>query len=101
MRSSFPSTCIIINNNDAATTANYTPSLHDALPISNHSSDQHEWFKRAIAEGPGSPLRERYYFRPGKGENGEDRKSTRLNSSHVKISSAVFCLIKKKYTNTY
>ncbi|MFJ9668277.1 alpha-amylase family glycosyl hydrolase [Streptomyces sp. NPDC101219] len=39
--------------------------------VPNHSSDQHEWFKRAIAEGPGSPLRERYYFRPGKGENGE------------------------------
>src|SRR5690606_20437710 len=29
-----------------------------------------------------------------------DRKSTRLNSSHVKISYAVFCLKKKKYTNT-
>ncbi|MFJ9866228.1 glycoside hydrolase family 13 protein [Streptomyces sp. NPDC101165] len=39
--------------------------------VPNHSSDQHEWFKRALAEGPGSPLRERYHFRPGKGENGE------------------------------
>src|SRR5690606_41288901 len=29
-------------------------------------------------------------------ETGEDRKSTRLNSSHVKISYAVFCLKKKK-----
>src|SRR5690606_40925040 len=29
-------------------------------------------------------------------ENGADRKSTRLNSSHVKISYAVFCLKKKK-----
>src|SRR6266511_4878874 len=29
-------------------------------------------------------------------EDGEDRKSTRLNSSHVKISYAVFCLKKKK-----
>src|SRR5699024_12812075 len=29
---------------------------------------------------------------------GEDRKSTRLNSSHVSISYAVFCLKKKKYT---
>src|SRR5690606_42102934 len=28
-----------------------------------------------------------------------DRKSTRLNSSHVKISYAVFCLKKKKYSN--
>ena len=39
--------------------------------VPNHSSDQHEWFKRALAEGPGSPLRERYHFRPGKGVSGE------------------------------
>ncbi|MER0445261.1 glycoside hydrolase family 13 protein [Streptomyces sp. Edi4] len=38
--------------------------------VPNHSSDQHEWFKRALAEGPGSPLRARYHFRPGKGEDG-------------------------------
>src|SRR5690554_7709932 len=30
---------------------------------------------------------------------GQDRKSTRLNSSHVRISYAVFCLKKKKYTS--
>ncbi|MEU9138321.1 glycoside hydrolase family 13 protein [Streptomyces sp. NPDC048404] len=39
--------------------------------VPNHSSDQHEWFKRALREGPGSSLRDRYHFRPGKGENGE------------------------------
>jgi alpha-glucosidase len=39
--------------------------------VPNHSSDQHEWFKRALAEGPGSPLRERYHFRAGKGADGE------------------------------
>ncbi|WP_255950910.1 glycoside hydrolase family 13 protein [Streptomyces odontomachi] len=39
--------------------------------VPNHSSDQHEWFKQAVAEGPGSPLRGRYHFRPGKGEKGE------------------------------
>ncbi|MFJ1790119.1 glycoside hydrolase family 13 protein [Kitasatospora griseola] len=39
--------------------------------VPNHSSDKHEWFQRALREGPGSPLRERYHFRPGKGENGE------------------------------
>ncbi|MEX3107162.1 MULTISPECIES: glycoside hydrolase family 13 protein [unclassified Streptomyces] len=39
--------------------------------VPNHSSDQHEWFKRAVEEGPGSPLRERYHFRPGKGADGE------------------------------
>ncbi|TWG01067.1 glycoside hydrolase family 13 protein [Kitasatospora viridis] len=39
--------------------------------VPNHSSDQHEWFQRALREGPASPLRERYHFRPGKGEDGE------------------------------
>ncbi|MFD0257727.1 glycoside hydrolase family 13 protein [Kitasatospora indigofera] len=39
--------------------------------VPNHSSDAHEWFQRALREGPGSALRERYHFRPGKGENGE------------------------------
>ncbi|MGW8060979.1 glycoside hydrolase family 13 protein [Streptomyces ziwulingensis] len=39
--------------------------------VPNHSSDQHEWFKRALAEGPGSPSRDRYHFRPGKGAAGE------------------------------
>ncbi|MGW2401238.1 glycoside hydrolase family 13 protein [Kitasatospora sp. NPDC001664] len=39
--------------------------------VPNHSSDQHEWFQRALREGPGSPLRDRYHFKPGKGEGGE------------------------------
>ncbi|GAA2835851.1 glycoside hydrolase family 13 protein [Kitasatospora paracochleata] len=39
--------------------------------VPNHSSDQHEWFQRALREGPGSPLRDRYHFRAGKGESGE------------------------------
>jgi alpha-glucosidase len=39
--------------------------------VPNHSSDQHEWFRRALAEGPGSPFRDRYHFRPGKGADGE------------------------------
>ncbi|MEZ7004186.1 glycoside hydrolase family 13 protein [Streptomyces sp. AD55] len=39
--------------------------------VPNHSSDQHDWFRQAVAEGPGSPLRERYHFRPGKGADGE------------------------------
>ncbi|MGE7388360.1 glycoside hydrolase family 13 protein [Streptomyces sp. NPDC004126] len=39
--------------------------------VPNHSSDRHEWFQQALREGPGSPLRERYHFRPGKGEDGE------------------------------
>ncbi|MFF8644020.1 glycoside hydrolase family 13 protein [Streptomyces sp. NPDC015345] len=39
--------------------------------VPNHSSDRHDWFRRALREGPGSPLRERYHFRPGKGADGE------------------------------
>ncbi|MFF1479529.1 glycoside hydrolase family 13 protein [Streptomyces sp. NPDC058301] len=39
--------------------------------VPNHSSDQHEWFKRALREGPGSALRSRYHFRPGRGDDGE------------------------------
>src|SRR5436305_11971645 len=37
---------------------------------------------------------------PATSEKGTDRKSTRLNSSHVRISYAVFCLKKKKKKNT-
>lgn len=44
-------------------------TIVDLVP--NHSSDQHAWFRQALAEGPGSPLRERYHFRPGKGDDGE------------------------------
>src|SRR3712207_7944570 len=36
---------------------------------------------------------------PGEAGLGQDRKSTRLNSSHVNISYAVFCLKKKKQEN--
>jgi alpha-glucosidase len=39
--------------------------------VPNHSSDQHRWFQAALAAGPGSPERERYVFRPGRGEHGE------------------------------
>ncbi|MFE9565106.1 glycoside hydrolase family 13 protein [Streptomyces sp. NPDC006487] len=38
--------------------------------VPNHCSDQHEWFKQALREGPGSPLRERFHFRPGRGDGG-------------------------------
>ncbi|MFG2528908.1 glycoside hydrolase family 13 protein [Streptomyces sp. NPDC048516] len=40
--------------------------------VPNHCSDQHEWFRRGLAEGPGSVLRERFHFRKGRGENGEE-----------------------------
>ena len=39
--------------------------------VPNHSSDQHEWFKAALAAKPGSKERARYIFRDGRGKNGE------------------------------
>ncbi|MFD5710556.1 glycoside hydrolase family 13 protein [Streptomyces pharetrae] len=44
--------------------------IFDIVP--NHCSDQHEWFQRALRDGPGSRMRERFHFRDGKGEHGED-----------------------------
>src|SRR3989442_15837326 len=71
--------------NDTATTEIYTLSLHDALPIcracGGHCSIQSNK-ESSIAPSTWPPAL--------------DRKSTRLNSSHVRISYAVFCLKKKK-----
>ncbi|NUT04987.1 MAG: glycoside hydrolase family 13 protein [Hamadaea sp.] len=39
--------------------------------VPNHCSDQHPWFQAALAAGPGSPERELFWFRPGRGERGE------------------------------
>ena len=33
--------------------------------VPNHSSDEHEWFRAAVAGGPGHPMRDRYVFRDG------------------------------------
>ncbi|WP_055478651.1 glycoside hydrolase family 13 protein [Sphaerimonospora mesophila] len=41
----------------------------DVVP--NHTSDEHPWFLAALAAGPGSPERERYIFRHGRGTTGE------------------------------
>src|ERR1039457_7411245 len=65
--------------NDTATTEIYTLSLHDALPICI------TWEETSLVV-PWS-IRWRFML---------DRKSTRLNSSHLVISYAVFCLKKKK-----
>src|SRR5471032_3524894 len=69
--------------NDTAPTEIYTLSLHDALPI----------YRCA----PIFPLVGRPSY-PLTGPQ-RDRKSTRLNSSHITISYAVFCLKKKKKTH--
>ncbi|MET9532129.1 glycoside hydrolase family 13 protein [Streptomyces sp. NPDC006649] len=44
-------------------------TIVDIVP--NHVSDQHAWFRAALAAGPGSPERELFHFRPGRGEHGE------------------------------
>src|SRR5256885_9725034 len=73
--------------NDTATTEIYTLSLHDALPICNQDCG-----------APSTPLRHRRAMASSviPSSRSRDRKSTRLNSSHLVISYAVFCLKKKK-----
>jgi alpha-glucosidase len=39
--------------------------------VPNHSSDQHQWFQKALAAEPGSPERAFYHFKDGLGESGE------------------------------
>src|SRR5690606_41974371 len=100
-----------------ATTATYTLSLHDALPIYLReaiTTDQLRIVYQPIVNGSGDTILGVEalcrWSHPTRGdieparfipiaeqsgliiELGEDRKSTRLNSSHVKISYAVFCL---------
>src|SRR5439155_24591097 len=107
-----PLTCLLFSFNDTATTAIYTLSLHDALPIfaigenadqfsvfcdrhagnlvlAHHFERVRDFGVRGHGDGidDHAALRALYLV--------EDRKSTRLNSSHVAISYAVFCLKKK------
>src|SRR5207302_5652705 len=95
----------------------YTLSLHDALPISN-AGVSNILFKNDTLSGTDSSgitsssnngMRIKSYSSVGglvstvtyegicmtRVKTSPDRKSTRLNSSHVKISYAVFCLKKK------
>src|SRR5256885_16295155 len=80
--------------NDTATTEIYTLSLHDALPISPLGVVQHDVVDTE-PEQPGKD--EQQELAPSRADiRPQDRKSTRLNSSHLVISYAVFCLKKKK-----
>src|SRR2546426_6844520 len=75
--------------NDTATTEIYTLSLHDALPILRRL--------RTLSSGASISSRATLMRASGVRSSCEtlDRKSTRLNSSHLVISYAVFCLKKK------
>src|SRR5690606_42128695 len=86
----------------SATTEIYPLSLHDALPISDDDDQQQQPelspssrldFSLMLDFEPS--LSGRFQFIRHLAHGGTDRKSTRLNSSHVKISYAVFCLKKK------
>src|SRR5256885_17096670 len=81
--------------NDTATTEIYTLSLHDALPISLYGNAYGLITNR---DGYGYPTGIEW-LSPEHMTVIEDRKSTRLNSSHLVISYAVFCLKKKKPSN--
>src|SRR5690606_41564582 len=89
---------------DTPTPAIYTLSLHDALPICRHCDagalgrhhvapfvDEHDQAKDSDHR---KSIQQEIHTHSGQ-VPAPDRKSTRLNSSHVKISYAVFCLKKK------
>src|SRR5690606_40294919 len=104
----------LVFSNVPSTTEISTLSLHDALPISGEVNlrmadvvivnkvdsaprDKVETVLRNVAAvNPAARVIEAR----SRVTADEDRKSTRLNSSHVKISYAVFCLKKKKRTKT-
>src|SRR5699024_11486367 len=78
----------------------FTLSLHDALPILYCTPCESFFTESQLVDGkcpdcgrPCQPAKEEAYFFK------IDRKSTRLNSSHVSISYAVFCLKKKNNCN--
>src|SRR5262245_64481321 len=86
---------------DTPTTEIYTLSLHDALPISAASSSsaknglpsERAWIADRTSVGSASCASSSM---SRSSSSVADRKSTRLNSSHLGISYAVFCLKKKK-----
>src|SRR5687768_18611029 len=91
--------------NDTATTEIYTLSLHDALPIcisrlaapGREQLEDIRFFDGRDVEGAGMRFDA---FGGAQLIHEQDRKSTRLNSSHGYISYAVFCLKKKTKKNT-
>src|SRR3989442_9470698 len=94
MRGTVSSSCFFFFN-DTATTEIYTLSLHDALPISKLNAAGSALVYSTYLGGSYDWLFCDEYWGYCYGGDYGDRKSTRLNSSHVRISYAVFCLTKK------
>src|SRR5690606_40398649 len=112
-----PSCCVHLSSfTDSVCSAIYTLSLHDALPISellrrvgevddhqcSGAEPHHSSPARGCAGDSDSSTRTPPALRGWTNctQQPPDRKSTRLNSSHVKISYAVFCLKKKSDKTT-
>src|SRR5438552_17805192 len=86
--------------NDTSPTEIYTLSLHDALPIYRFRDLDERWKSASTGRRNRLPHLLRQTIDPSKVGQAvspavQDRKSTRLNSSHQIISYAVFCLKKK------
>src|SRR5690606_41708890 len=89
-------------SNATPTTEIYTLSLHDALPIlistkesTLRAHSNHRRFSSCKTTNMQFRHRVNYRHLLKQLHKKVDRKSTRLNSSHVKSSYAVFCLKKK------
>src|SRR5699024_11432607 len=93
----------LLRCNNTASTTTYSLSLHDALPIyaarrrpspgpRPHRGDRPRADAGELRIGAALPPRP---CRTDSEFSRVDRKSTRLNSSHVSISYAVFCLTNK------
>src|SRR5690606_41432378 len=96
---------VIFFLNAMPTTEIYTLSLHDALPIFDEFdrlANRLDLFGRVVGDVNVELFFQFHHQLDGVEGVGTqvDRKSTRLNSSHVKISYAVFCLKKKKNTTS-
>src|SRR5690349_23112331 len=87
----FPYTTLFRSKDDEI--ANERFQYNNAL---EHYNARMQWFPDNVVASLAGFSRNNAYFGTGPDT---DRKSTRLNSSHVEISYAVFCLKKKKYAN--
>src|SRR5690606_41051254 len=105
-----PSLRLSFVSHASATTDSYPLSLHDVLPIfrlqgnpvevmvRGHSVAAAQVQRKQPETPAGAAAPHAHILAVGLPAHAVDRKSTRLNSSHVKISYAVFCLKKKTTT---